>query len=379
MSRGLRGIAGPPDAPYRKHVILRSAAAVGLLLLVAGCVPPPAGAPRPLSTGRASLDDDLAQESQILRERARAHFEEQKRRVERVGRRLLESIPGNPRVQFVIVNGDPSINAGATFGQVAITSGMLNFIKSDDEMAVVLGHELAHIEQGHVMKGAVGGLALNILAIVLESRVPGAGQAAGGVGQLFLNHYTQTQEREADDVGLRYAYQAGYDPRVAVDLQERLAVETPQSMSAGYFDTHPSSVERAVAARREAEELLAGGDPPGRAEALALERADRRVADSARSERRRERSYVADREPALSPVEGPERAPRDVDRRSSESPGCQKGAVYAEMARDARDPAERDDLYRRALRYCPTLADTRRGADAGDRARDDRSAPVDTY
>src|SRR5204863_249482 len=83
----------------------------------------------------------------------------------------------------------------------------------------------------------------------------GAGQAAGGVGQMFLNHFTQNQEREADEVGLRFTYQAGYDPRVAAGMQERLAVEVPQSMSAGYFDTHPSSVERAVAARREAGDL----------------------------------------------------------------------------------------------------------------------------
>src|SRR5438067_10279010 len=252
----------------------RFAAAFAIVASLCGCAMPPSPpGPRGSPT---SLDGGLAEESALLRERAEAHYQEQKRRVERVGRRLLETIPGHPQVQFVIVAGDPSINAGATFGQVAITSGMLNFVKSDDEMATVLGHELAHIEQGHVLKGTIGGLALNVLAIVLETRVPGAGRAAGGVGQPFPNHYTQTQESEADQVGLGYAYEAGYDPLAAVELQERLAVEVPQSMAAGFFNTHPSSVERAVAARERARELLAGGDPAGREAVLAMERADRR-------------------------------------------------------------------------------------------------------
>src|SRR4029079_5086814 len=98
------------------------------------------------------------------------------------GRRLLETIPSHPNVQFVLVSGDQSINAGATFGQVAITSGMLNFIESDDEMAVVLGHELAHITEGHVMKGTMSGLALNALALAVAIGAH-APQAGGGAGQ----------------------------------------------------------------------------------------------------------------------------------------------------------------------------------------------------
>ncbi|HUE38764.1 MAG TPA: M48 family metallopeptidase [Candidatus Binatia bacterium] len=353
-----------PHPPYRIIVIApRFAVAMGIVASLCGCVPPAAPMPR---GSRSSLDGDMAQESAVLRERAQSHAEEQKRRVERVGRRLLETIPGHPKVQFVIASGDPSINAGATFGQVAITSGMLNFVKSDDEMAMVLGHELAHIEQGHVLKGTMGGLALNVLAIVLDSRVPGAGQAAGGVGQLFLNHYTQNQEREADRVGLGYAYAAGYDPMAAVDLQERLAVEVPQSMSAGYFDTHPSSVERAVAARDQARELLAGGDPPGREQALALERADRVPSRPSRS--RDEASIGARSERPRSSSLAAADADTKVSSRGSE--GCRRAAVYQEMARDSRDPAQQQELLQRARRYC-SAAEAQGGEDA--------DVPADRY
>jgi predicted Zn-dependent protease len=302
----------------------------------------------------------------MLHGRAQSRLQEQKQRLERVGKRLLETIPSHPNVQFVIANGDPSINAGATFGQVAVTSGMLDFIDSDDEMAVVLGHELAHITEGHVMKGAVSGLALNVLAIVLESRVPGAGQAAGGVGQLFLNHYTQTQERDADDVGLRYAYQAGYDPRAAVDVQERLAVKVPQSMSAGYFDTHPSSVERAVAARNEAAELLARGDPPGRSEVLELERADEHAS---RASRGRARAASSGSSSGTSSQPAPSRTV------ALDSEDCRRASVYAEMARDATDPQERQELQRRAEQYCPSFA----GASSATRREPSVDTPLDRY
>lgn len=318
----------------------RLTATLFLLCLLSACAAAPAR-PRPYPpAGRPSGDNDLARESTLLRGRARDRFEEQKRRVERVGQRLIDTIPDHPKVELAIANGDPSINAGATFGQVAVTSGMLDFVRSDDELAVVLGHELAHIEQGHVLKGTIGGVALNVLAILLDTQVPGAGQLAGGVGQLFLNHFSQTQEREADEVGLRFAYQAGYDPRAAVDVQERLAVEAPQSMSSGYFDTHPSSIERAVAARRKAEELLAQGDPPGRSEVLARERADE-AARYASQDRERPASR-----------EGPRFT-------ASESEECRRAAVYAGMARDSKDPVESAELYRRARRYCPQFAEAR--------------------
>jgi predicted Zn-dependent protease len=187
------------------------------------------------------------------------------------------------------------------------------------------------------------------LAIVLETQAPGAGQAAGGIGQLFLNHYTQTQERAADEVGIRYAYGAGYDPRAAVDVQERLAVQVPQSMSAGYFDTHPSSVERAVAAREEARELLAQGEPPGRSEALALERSDQRLAPAPRS-----RAKGASSPSSFGASSPTARAAAPDPVGAADTEDCRRAAVYAEMARDARDPEERQQLVRRAARYCPS-------------------------
>jgi len=76
---------------------------------------------------------------------------------------------------------------------------------------------------------------------------PGAGLAAGMLGQLFLNHFNQDQELEADRMGLRYAVDAGYDPRAGEAVMRRMAKEIPHSATASFFSSHPSSVERAVA------------------------------------------------------------------------------------------------------------------------------------
>jgi hypothetical protein len=58
---------------------------------------------------------------------------------------------------------------------------------------------------------------------------------------------------------------------------------------------------------------------------------------------------------------------------------CRRAAVYVDMARDSHDPAEREDLYRRALRYCPTLTEARSGLEQKGPGGDDREAPLDTY
>jgi predicted Zn-dependent protease len=237
-----------------------------LLPLIGACTPlasfdPTEGLLGPAAS--SSQSEEISREQDRLLERRNAEVAADKAWIGRVGRRLLAAIPEHPRIQFVVARGDPSINASATFGRVVISGGMLRFLESDDELAVVLGHEVAHITQGHVLKGTLASVALNAITILGEGFAPGAGRLASGIGQLFLNHYAQTQEREADEVGLRYAFRAGYDPRSAVDMTERLAVEVPQWMSAGYFASHLSSIERAVLARREADDLLSGAEPTG--------------------------------------------------------------------------------------------------------------------
>jgi predicted Zn-dependent protease len=196
-----------------------------------------------------------------LSEKTQAYYRVQRERVERIGKQLLAQIPNPPNVTFMVDEGNPTINAGSTFGTVVVTWGMLEFVKSDDELAVVLGHELGHHTQGHIVKGVASSIATMAIAIAtaIVSGSSQAGNAAGTLSQSLVNHYNQSQELEADTVGLRYAAAAGYNPAAAMELFERLSVGVPQTLIAEFSSSHPSSPERMVTARKVIDSLIASG------------------------------------------------------------------------------------------------------------------------
>lgn len=263
----------------------------------------------------AYADDGLEEALRELPPHQRAVYREQLLRLDRVARRLLEAVPDAPEVKFILAAGEPSVNAGATFGAIVVSEGMMRFVRSDDELAMILGHELAHITQGHVSRSARNTVLLGLGSLVVDAIYPGIGQTAGQVGQLFLNRFNQDQEREADQVGLLYAYQAGYDPEVAARVMERMAEEVPETATAGFFSSHPSSVERFEALERQAAQLE--GSPGGRG-----------------------RQVVRD-EPGRRPPPG-------RDERA-----CEQAKPYFYRAYDTPDLEQKVSLYQRGLRLCP--------------------------
>ncbi len=105
-------------------------------------------------------------------------------------------------------------------GQVFISEGMLRFLRSEAELAAVLAHEMAHIDQRHCIE---------LFQAVLAGQRAGlgrAGAAAEIVRRVAAVGYRQYQEAEADAVGLRMLAAAGYDPEAAVRPLERLAAAT---------------------------------------------------------------------------------------------------------------------------------------------------------
>lgn len=266
----------------------------------------------PITTVLANEKDIEAALRQVP-PREQALYRRQLLQLDRVARRLLQAIPERPQVKFVLVPNESSINAGATFGQIMVTGGLMEFVQSDDELAMILGHELAHITQGHVTRGAFSNMALGVGAVIADILVPSSGQLAGTVGQLFLNRYNQGQEREADEVGLRYAFNAGFDPSAGPQVMERMAREVPQTASSGFFSSHPGSMDRAAELRRLAAAL---GERPD----------EHRLA---RAEPTR-RSWLE----------------RDEE-------ACQRAKTYFYQAKDMVDLNEKVFLYQRGLRICP--------------------------
>ena len=131
------------------------------------------------------------------------------------------------------------INAFATGRSMTVTSGMLKFTESDDELAFILGHELAHNTMGHVRK-----IVTNYIL------------SLGGT------RYARPFELEADYVGLYYLARAGYGMEGVEDVWRRLALVSPRSTARA--KTHPTSSERFLriaAAREEIADKEAEGTP----------------------------------------------------------------------------------------------------------------------
>ena len=177
--------------------------------------------------------------------------------------RTLVLVPKPYPVSFDVEDSE-AVNAYATPGQIVVTSGLLRFIQSDDELAVVLGHELAHLTRGHIAKGMgpniLAGLVGATAGTAIDIVLPGAGDAitqatAAGVSAPF----SQDFEREADYFGLRYTHQAGYRIEAALEFWDRFATQLPRSLSQSFFSTHPTSPERLLRLKKAIEEIQTAG------------------------------------------------------------------------------------------------------------------------
>lgn len=168
--------------------------------------------------------------------------------------------------QFFLVDGD-DINAAADGRTIYLNRGMLRFVRTDEELALVLGHELAHNAMRHIeamqtnaMMGTVGGAVLDILAAAGGVNTGGAFADAGGdIGRMM---FSQAFESEADYVGLYFTARAGFDTTDVESFWRRMAAENPRGIRFAY--SHPNSAERYLglaAARLEISNKLAAGLP----------------------------------------------------------------------------------------------------------------------
>jgi predicted Zn-dependent protease len=133
-------------------------------------------------------------------------------------------------------------------GKIAVYSGLIDQLRvTDDELAAVMGHEIAHALREHGRERAsqamAQGVALSVLGIVVgasESSV----QLAQVITDVTINlPNSREHEQEADRVGVELAARAGYDPRAAVTLWQKMA-RTGGGGPPQFLSTHPSPENR---------------------------------------------------------------------------------------------------------------------------------------
>ena len=146
---------------------------------------------------------------------------------------------------------DPSPNAFALpGGYIFVTRGLLDLMNNEAELASVLGHEIGHVTARHsvhqMSEQQLAQLALGVGAILSPTVAQLGGAASQGLGLLFLK-YSRDDERQADDLGFRYALNQGYDVRYMDDVfrsLQRLGEASKESPLPSWLATHPGEAER---------------------------------------------------------------------------------------------------------------------------------------
>ena len=151
------------------------------------------------------------------------------------------------------------VNAMADGDQIFVTSGMMNFVRSEQELALVLAHEISHNFLGHIdaqrqnaMVGLGAGFLLDVIVSAVAGINPGLYRAGAGIG---AQRYSVEFEQEADYSALYILRRAGYPLEGAPELWRRMAAEDPRRIT--IRTSHPTSAERFVAMGTAIEEIRA--------------------------------------------------------------------------------------------------------------------------
>lgn len=175
-------------------------------------------------------------------------------RVRRIGQRIAtavgDALPG-AKWEFVVFDAPKTINAFALpGGKVGIYTGLLKFAESDDEVAIVMGHEIGHVTARHGAERMTEGVLVAAGGVMLDKATSGEknhdllltvyGVAATG----SILAFSRKHESEADFIGIRYAARAGYDPRAALTFWQKMAKDASGPKVPAFLSTHPSHDRR---------------------------------------------------------------------------------------------------------------------------------------
>ncbi|MFT6981420.1 MAG: hypothetical protein ACJAUD_000183 [Crocinitomicaceae bacterium] len=171
------------------------------------------------------------------------------RRLQTIKRKLVSAIR-NPRgfSYHIFLIESPVVNAFTAGGYIFVTTGMYNYVENDDEIACIIGHEIAHNECKHINYQLKKQMALrSILGDYFDS-------ASEALDYFLTSPFNQKKETECDFHGIDYAVTAGYNSCRVINLWARMSEgETETNIIDGMMRTHPYSATRSQCCRNHIE------------------------------------------------------------------------------------------------------------------------------
>jgi predicted Zn-dependent protease len=217
---------------------------------------------RRMTAPEQALNEESAQQYTALMGRAREKgalvpaSDPQVKRLRAIAQRIIpQTARWNPKAnqwnwQVNLLRSD-QVNAFCMpGGRIAFFTGIIDKLKlTDDEIAAVMGHEIAHALREHgrerMSKSTTTSLVTGIGGAILSAwsgyDVRGAANAAG---KMVVLKFSRDEEREADLVGLDIAARAGYDPRAGIALWNKMAALDGRGAPIELLSTHPGGTHR---------------------------------------------------------------------------------------------------------------------------------------
>lgn len=169
----------------------------------------------------------------------------------------------------IYLQNSNTVNAFAALdGIVIINRGIIDFCQDDDELALIIGHEMAHMTKEHIKKQVATEIVRDPIIERISSFIAQKKNKRlsteeisdkeisdkelfqlifGLTGELTLLKYSRSQEEEADRIGAMYAASVGYDTDKGYDFWKRMASISNDSRWMAFLSTHPYTEQRAKA------------------------------------------------------------------------------------------------------------------------------------
>ena len=253
------------------------------LMLLAGCSSVPLTGRKQvlLVSDQEVLSSSLTQYNDYIKTATKSSNAKQSAMVTRVGQKIaaateqylrqngLESEVKNFAWEFNLVK-DQQLNAFCMpGGKIVVYEGLLGIVSSDDELAVVVGHEVAHAVAKHsnerMSQQLMAQYGADILGPAVSNRSTAVQQLATsvyGIGAQYgvMLPFSRKHESEADYMGLVFMTMAGYNPDVAVGFWQKMSAGGSGSVPE-FMSTHPSDATRIAEIKRWLPEIKAKYQP----------------------------------------------------------------------------------------------------------------------